>query len=68
MKPKPEGTVTLHVQVDRVGAVCQIRLIRGIEGLNDAAIQSVAQWRFKPALSNEKPVCVWVEVPVKFAP
>jgi len=67
MKPKPEGTVTLHVQVDRLGKVCRIKLMRGIEGLNDAAIQAVAQWRFKPALSNEKPVCVWVEVPVKFA-
>ena len=67
MKPRPEGTVTLHVQVDRLGKICKIKLIRGIEGLNDAAIQAVAQWRFKPALSNEKPVCVWIEVPVKFA-
>jgi protein TonB len=35
--------------------------------LDDAAIKAVRQWVFKPALSNNKPVAVWVAVPVKFA-
>jgi len=26
----------------------------------------VRQWVFKPALSNNKPVAVWVAVPLKF--
>jgi outer membrane biosynthesis protein TonB len=27
---------------------------------------AVKQWIFKPALSNNKPVAVWVAVPMKF--
>jgi len=34
--------------------------------LDAAAITAVKQWVFKPALSNNKPVAVWVAVPVKF--
>ena len=36
--------------------------------LDAAAIAAVKQWVFKPALSNNKPVAVWVAVPVKFSP
>jgi TonB family protein len=35
--------------------------------LNDAAVNAVKQWVFKPALSNNKPVAVWVAVPVRFS-
>jgi protein TonB len=35
--------------------------------LDDAATKAVKQWVFKPALSNNKPVAVWVAVPVRFS-
>ena len=34
--------------------------------LDAAALSAVRQWIFKPALSNNKPVAVWVAVPMKF--
>ncbi len=60
------GKVVLHVEVGKSGDVCAIRVIRSVEGLTDAAVDGVKHWKFRPATSNNKPVCVWVEVPVSF--
>jgi TonB family protein len=65
------GTVFLHVLVGRDGRVRAVRVAkdgRGIPGLNEAAIIAVKRWVFKPALSNNKPVAVWVGIPVHFPP
>jgi TonB family protein len=35
--------------------------------LDAAALSAVKQWVFKPALSNNKPVAVWVAVPERFS-
>ena len=48
--PTPEPTVEREV----------------LTALTQAAVAAVRQWVFKPALSNNKPVAVWVAVPVKF--
>jgi TonB family protein len=40
--------------------------MKGIQMLDAAAVAAVRQWVFKPALSNNKPVAVWVAVPVRF--
>jgi protein TonB len=42
------------------------KVTKSIPMLDAAAIAAVKQWVFKPALSNNKPVAVWVAVPVKF--
>jgi len=61
-----QGKVILHVLVGKDGRVKNVKLIRGVNYLNDAAMDAVKKWVFKPALSNNKPVAVWVEVPVDF--
>lgn len=61
-----QGRVTLHVLVGKDGRVKNVKVIKGVTGLNDAAVEAVKKWVFKPALSNNKPVAVWVEVPVDF--
>jgi protein TonB len=61
-----QGKVTLHVLVGKDGRVKDVKVFKGVTGLNDAAITAVRKWVFKPALSNNKPVAVWVEVPVDF--
>ena len=65
----PQGTtvtVTTHVLVGIDGRVKGVKVIKGAAGLNELAIDALKQWTFKPALSNGKPVAVWVEVPVNF--
>lgn len=61
-----QGKVILHVLVGKDGRVKNVKVIRGVTGLNDVAVEAVKKWVFKPALSNNKPVAVWVEVPVDF--
>ncbi len=61
-----QGKVILHVLVGKDGRVKNVKVIRGVTGLNDAAVDAIKRWVFKPALSNNKPVAVWVEVPLDF--
>jgi hypothetical protein len=35
-------------------------------GLDEAALAAARQWVFKPALSNNQPVAVWVAIPMRF--
>jgi protein TonB len=60
------GKVTLHVLVGKDGRVKNVKVIKGVTGLDAAAVEAVKKWVFKPALSNNKPIGVWVEVPMDF--
>jgi periplasmic protein TonB len=62
-----DGVVLVQALVGKDGKVKDVRVVKNIPMLDDAAIAAVKQWVFKPALSNNKPVAVWVAVPVKFA-
>ena len=61
-----QGRVVLHVLVGKDGRVKNAKVYRGVKGLDGAALDAIKKWVFKPALSNNKPVAVWVEVPVEF--
>jgi protein TonB len=61
-----QGKVVLHVLVGKDGRVKNVKVIQSVKGLDDAAVTAIKQWVFKPALSNNKPVAVWVEVPLVF--
>ena len=60
------GRVLLHVLVGKDGKVRDVKVIKGVTGLSDEAVKAVKKWVFKPALANNKPVAVWVEVPMDF--
>lgn len=62
-----DGTVMVQALVGKDGKVHDTRVVKSIPMLDAAAIAAVKQWVFKPALSNNKPVAVWVAVPVKFS-
>jgi len=61
-----DGTVLVQALVGKDGKVKDTRVVKSIAMLDGAAEAAVKQWVFKPALSNNKPVAVWVAVPVKF--
>lgn len=61
-----EGTVQVQALVGKDGRVMKTQVTKGVPMLNDAAEAAVKRWVFKPALSNNKPVVVWVAVPIAF--
>ncbi len=62
-----DGTVMVQALVGKDGRVKDVRVVKSIPMLDQAAITAVKGWVFKPALSNNKPVAVWVGCPVKFS-
>jgi protein TonB len=62
-----DGQVVVQALVGKDGRVKDTRVVKSIPMLDQAAVDAVKQWVFKPALSNNKPVAVWVAVPVRFS-
>ena len=62
-----QGTVIVQARVLKDGRVSGTRVLKSIPQLDAAAVRAVRRWRFQPALSDGKPVAVWVAVPVKFS-
>jgi protein TonB len=60
------GTVMLQALVCACGEVSDIRVVQSIPLLDQASIDAVRQWFFRPALKGGEPVAVWVHIPVKF--
>jgi len=61
-----QGTVILDAVIDKDGAVQQLHLIQGHPMLAPAAMDAVKQWKYKPYLSNGKPVEVETKITVNF--
>jgi protein TonB len=62
-----DGTVMIQALVGKDGKVHDVRVVKSIPLLDKAADDAVRQWIFKPALANNKPVAVWVGVPVRYS-
>src|SRR6185436_8695328 len=65
---KVEGDVLLHIRVEQDGHVSKVLVRKGIAAVDEAAVQAVKKWKFKPALRDSKPLAVWIEVKVHFPP
>jgi len=63
-----EGKVTVAVLVDTLGRVSGTDMLvsSGNESLDDAAVDALLRSRFSPAVQQDRPVPVWVAVPVEF--
>lgn len=60
------GTVQLQAIITKTGAVDKIRVLSGPAVLQQASIDAVRQWRFRPYLLNGEPVDVETTVSVVF--
>lgn len=60
------GVVILEARIGEEGAVEDARVLRSIPLLDQAAIDAVMQWRFRPTLLNGKPTAVIMTVTVNF--
>ncbi|MGB0123706.1 MAG: energy transducer TonB [Silvibacterium sp.] len=61
-----EGTVVLRAIITREGKVDDLRVLSGPPMLQEAALDSVTTWRYRPYLLNGVPVTVETEVNVVF--
>jgi len=63
-----EDTVVVQAFIDKYGKVAKTTVLSSNpnEGLNKAAIESIRTARFKPAKQRDKPVGVWISIPIYF--
>jgi protein TonB len=66
-KAKWQGAVEISLVVDEHGMPQQMRVTHSLGlGLDEKALQAVAQWRFRPGLKDGKPVPVIAVILVNF--
>ena len=64
---KLEGAVVLKVQISPEGKAIHMRVIRPLGlGLDEKAMEAVAQWRFRPGQKDGHPVTVEAQIEVDF--
>jgi len=62
-----QGTVILAIMVDANGTPSNIRVLRSVGlGLDERAMQAVAKWKFRPAMSGDHTVAAPATVEVSF--
>ncbi len=63
-----EGRVMIWAQIGVDGSVMRTRVMKslGPNGCDEAAISAIKAVKWKPAMQRDKPVRVWVAVPVDF--
>jgi protein TonB len=61
-----QGVVVLEATIDPSGRVDNVRVLRGIPMLNEAAVDAVRKWTYSPTLLNGVPVPVIMTVTVNF--
>ena len=66
-KARIQGIVILQGVVDANGDVTRIQVIKGLTlGLTESAVETVKQWKYKPAMKNGEPVAVYYVIRVGF--
>ena len=63
-----EGQVLVQCFIDEKGRVKETIVVKGIPntGLNESAVQALRKTRFRPAKQRERPVGVWITIPINF--
>jgi TonB family protein len=68
-KARFSGNVQVYLWVDEKGNPSHVRVVHGVGmGLDEKAVESVRQFKFKPATQNGKPVKVDLYIDVNFDP
>ena len=63
-----EGTVIVQAFINAKGIVEETIILKGVPntGLDEAAAEAIMRTRFKPAKQRDRPVGVWISIPVHF--
>ncbi len=66
-KARLQGVVIVQAIIDKDGNVTNVKVLKGLPmGLDQATVDAVKQWKFKPATLNGKPVAVYYNLTVNF--
>ena len=65
-RARVQGTVILEATISPQGRVSEVKVLRGIPMLDEAAMSAVRQWNYTPTLLNGTPVPVIMSVTVNF--
>ena len=66
-KARITGVVIVEAIIDKEGNVTNVKVLKGLPmGLDQAAVDAVKRWKFKPATLNGKPVAVIYNLTVNF--
>lgn len=62
------GMVLVKFLVTKEGTVQQASVVQSNppEVFDEAALQAVGSWRFKPGMLDKEPVSTWISMPIKF--
>ena len=66
-RSRTQGIVIIEALINTEGKVENTRLLRGVQGLDEAALDAVQQWQYTPTLLNGQPVPVIMTVTVTFS-
>ncbi len=62
-----EGLVVIHFIVDSTGKASSTVVVKSLdEGLDEAAVRTLQQWKFRPGMKDGAPVPVFVSLEVNF--
>jgi periplasmic protein TonB len=61
-----QGVVILEATIGTDGKVKDVKVIRSVKLLDDAAVTSVRSWEFKPTVVNGQAVQVITTIPINF--
>ena len=64
---RAQGVVVLEAMISKDGSIESLRVIRGHPLLNQAALDAVQQWKYRPTMLNGEPVEVITTVTVTFS-
>ena len=59
--------VALQATIDKEGNIVDLKILHGHPLLNDAAIEAVKRWRYRPMLLNGQPIEVVTTITVNFS-
>ncbi len=65
-RPACQGTVVLQATISKQGTIENLQVVSGPAMLQQAALDAVRQWRYRPYLLNNEPVEVDTTVNVIF--
>jgi protein TonB len=61
-----QGRAFVKVLIDKEGKVKKAVVLQGAEIFHEAALTAVSAWIFKPAIQHDRPIAVWMVIPINF--